>query len=90
MLPTTIAADLQRQVLHYLKATFEFRDPDVQESLNRSLLARSRVCSFAGHGQGLTDSPCCTMRYMLFTSHAGPYPDHSISHLKRWCPRRCP
>lgn len=38
MLPATIAADIKRQVLHYLEATFEFRDTDVQEALNRFLM----------------------------------------------------
>jgi DEAD/DEAH box helicase domain-containing protein len=42
MLPATIAADIQRQVLHYLEATFEFRDPEVQEALNRFLLDPQR------------------------------------------------
>ena len=42
MLPATIAADIQRQVLHYLEATFEFRDPEVQDALNRFLLDPQR------------------------------------------------
>ncbi len=42
MLPATIAADIQRQVLHYLEATVEFRDPEVQEALNRLLLDPQR------------------------------------------------
>ncbi|QTA83839.1 putative uncharacterized ATP-dependent DEAD/DEAH box helicase [Desulfonema limicola] len=35
MLPATIAHDIKQQILHYLGATFNFRDPEVENELHR-------------------------------------------------------
>jgi DEAD/DEAH box helicase domain-containing protein len=37
MLPVTLAPDVRRQVLHYLGATFNFREKAVEQALQRFL-----------------------------------------------------
>lgn len=88
MLPATIAADIKRQVLHYLEATFAFRDPNIQDALNYSLQQIGHTaCKQSGSltsGVLFREWSRCSMSNVLFTSQVRPYPgfsarDHRVS-----------